>query len=202
MDVLYYSINCPHCKIILQHIVKNGLAEKLNCISVDKRTTNPMTKQTILQLANGQQVMLPPTIHSVPAMLLVKDGYRAIFGQDVLNHLGGGGGQSSSSLQQKQAVGNLEPAGMSLSALGSGNVVSEQFTSYDMSPHELSSKGMGGKRDLHGYVSAETEMFVIPTPDETWRPDKVPEGTTIEDIERRRNMEIPAISKMQNPFGI
>lgn len=196
MDVLYYSTLCPNCKIVLQHIVKNGLAEKLNCISVDKRKRDPQTGQTVLQLANGKQVLLPPTIHSVPAMLLVKEGYRAIFGQDVLTHLGGNNTQSP--LQNR----SNEPTGMALNSLSSGNVVSEQFTSYDMTPHELSSKGVGGRRDLHGYVSAETPTFSIQTPDETWRADKVPDSLTIEEIEKRRNMDIPSGSKPQNPFGI
>jgi hypothetical protein len=83
MDVLYYSNYCLHSKKILQYLAKEGLTNQLNCICIDRRTRDPKTGQIYITLENGKQLMMPPNVHSVPAMLLVKENFRVILGEEI-----------------------------------------------------------------------------------------------------------------------
>ena len=40
------------------------------------------------------------------------------------------------------------------------NIVSEQFTYYNMTPEELSAKGKGGQRQMYNYVSASQDLIL------------------------------------------
>jgi len=190
MDILYYSNYCKHSKKVLDFIVKSGLAEKLSCISVDKRSRNPRTNQLVITLEDGQQTALPPNIQSVPALLLVSKGYKLVMGTDIIRHFEP---QVKAKLASAE-FGNGEPLGVpihSVSGSGGSNIVSEQFTPYDMSPEELSAKGNGGRRQMYNYVPVETDVLTIPTPPDTYRPDKISNGITIEALQEKRNADVP-----------
>jgi len=81
--------------------------------------------------------------------------------------------------------------GVSLSSVVTGAVVSEQYTSYNATPQELSTKGLGGNRQLFNYVPANSDPPSIPTPPDTYRPDKVSQNVTIDVLQQQRNNEIP-----------
>ena len=76
MDILYYSNNCKHSQRIIQFLSKGGLLESLNAYCVDKRVRDPKTNQTMIVLETGQHAMLPPNVHSVPALLLTNKNYQ------------------------------------------------------------------------------------------------------------------------------
>ena len=82
-NILYYSRFCEHSNKVLEHLAKNALLQDLNCICVDRRTTNEHG-QTVVQLENGKQEALPPMIDRVPALLLVKEKYQIRYGNDIL----------------------------------------------------------------------------------------------------------------------
>lgn len=84
MDILYYSNYCTHSQKVLQTLVKGNLSDKLSFICIDKRQVDKQTNQTYILLENGGKVVLPPNIHSVPALLLIKDNYRIIHGDDII----------------------------------------------------------------------------------------------------------------------
>jgi hypothetical protein len=190
MDVLYYSNYCKHSKKVLDFIVKGGLSEKLSCICVDKRSRNPKTNQLIITTEDGKQTVMPPNVQSVPALLLLSNNYKLVMGNDIIRHF-------EPQVKEKLAsaeFGNGEPLGYPIkSASGSGgsNIVSEQFTYYNMSPEELSAKGNGGKRQMYNYVPVEGDGLFIPTPPDTYRPDKVASGVTVETLQEKRNMDVP-----------
>ena len=70
--------------------------------------------------------------------------------------------------------------------------MSEQYTFYDLSPDELSAKGRGGRRQMYNYVSAEHENpYNIPTPPDTYKPDKLGESVSIDSLQQKRNEELP-----------
>jgi hypothetical protein len=85
MDILYYSNFCRHSQRIVQYLVKNNLKDKLNFICVDKRVKDPKTNQTHVVLENGNKVLLPPNVHAVPSLLLIKENYRVISGDDIVH---------------------------------------------------------------------------------------------------------------------
>lgn len=203
MDVLYYSNYCPNSQKVLQYVSKNGLTEKLNCICIDKRSRDPNTGQISVQLENGRKLLMPPNVHSVPALLLVKKNYNAIFGGEIITHLAP---SVKSSMPDSLQI-NGEPMGISLSSSSGGtNIVSEQYTLYGALPEELSAKGNGTSRAMYNYVSANIDGFSIPTPPDTYRPDKVSQSVTLDSLQQIRDTDIPqqiaSANGMSNPYGI
>lgn len=186
MDILYYSNSCKHSKKILQFFVNNNLTNQLNFICLDKRKQDPKTGQIYIILENGTQILLPPNVHSVPALLLVKQNYNVVLGDDILARF-----QEKIKTQNQDAtLGNGEPVGVALDSVRIGTVISEQYTAYGASPEDLSTKGKTGNRPLYNYMSANSEGYSINTPPDNYRPDKVSEGTTIDALQQLRNEEI------------
>ena len=199
MDILYYSNHCSHSQKVIQYISRAGLIDKLNAICIDKRTIDPITGQVFIQLENGKKVMLPPNVHSVPALLVVKNNYSALFGGDILKYFG----PAVQDKTEKAHGFNGEPVGVSLTASSAGvTIQSEQYTMYDLSPDDLSAKSQSAKRPMYNYVSATNhQAYQIPTPPDTYRPDKVGQGVTLESLEQKRNQDIPQMGP-PNPYGI
>jgi len=189
MDILYYSNYCKYSNKMIQYLAKNNLTNKLNCINIDKRTRNPNTGQTMIHLENGSSVQLPPNVHSVPSLLLVKDKYAVIVGEEIYKHL-----SPKVSVQNAIATNyNGEPEAYMFAGSASGvNIMSEQYTYYDMSPDELSAKGRGGMRQMYNYVPAAQEGFSIPTPPDNYRPDKVT-SESLEELQSKRNADITGV---------
>jgi len=169
--------------------VNNNLTEQLNFICLDKRKQDPKTGQIYIILENGTQILLPPNVHSVPALLLVKQNFNVVLGDDILARF-----QEKIKTQNNDAtLGNGEPMGVAInSVISTGSVVSEQYTAYGATPEDLSTKGKSGNRPLYNYMSANSEGYSINTPPDTYRPDKVSEGTTIDALQQMRNDEIGA----------
>lgn len=194
MDILYYSNHCPHSQKIIHFISRAGLIDKLNAICIDKRTVDPNTGQIYIALENGKKIMLPPNIQSVPALLIVKQNYRALFGKDIMAYF------EPLDKQAQQLQG--EPIGISLASSSAGVAIhSEQYTLYDLSPDDLSAKSTSAKRPMYQYVSAQSHQpYQIPTPPDTYRPDKVDSNLTVESLEQKRNIEVSS-GAQATPFG-
>jgi hypothetical protein len=196
MDILYYSNYCPNSKKVIQYITKGGLIDKLNCICIDKRVTNPNTGQIQIELDNGKKVLMPPNIHYVPALLIVAKKYSAIFGGEIIKYF-----EPYVNKKSEEATAyNGEPVGVPLGQPSGSNIQSEHFTFYNMSPDELSAKGNGGMRQMYNYVSAEHNLYSIQTPVDTYKPDKVGDSVSIESLEQKRNKDVPLVEPA-NPYG-
>ena len=197
MDILYYSNFCPNSQKVIQYISKAGLIDRINAICIDKRTIDPKTSQMHIQLETGKKIILPPNIHSVPALLVVKKNYNALFGGEIIKYFE----PAVLSKMKEATIMTGEPVGTSLAgSTGNLNIVSEQYTLYDLSPEELSAKGIGGRRPLYNYTSVAEETFSIPTPPDTWRPDKVDQSVTIDNLTQKRDMEIRQ-GTPKTPYG-
>ena len=198
MDILYYSNYCTHSQKVLQTLVKGNLSDKVSFICIDKRQIDKQTNQTYIILENGGKVVLPPNIHSVPALLLIKDNYRIIHGDEIIKRF-------HNDIKQQANIAtnyNGEPVSFQLgSSSGGTNITSEQYTMYDMSPDELSAKGSGGNRQMYNYVSVSDSMNLIKTPDDTYKPDKVSNGVTIDSLQQKRMDDINQIMPNKQPFG-
>jgi uncharacterized Fe-S cluster protein YjdI len=191
MDILYYSNYCKHSKEVLGFLVKNDLVKSLNCICVDKRKVNPQNGQIQITLENGTSVLMPPNVHSVPALMLLKDNYRVVMGNSIVEYFKPHVSESNDMATQ----GNGEPMSFSL---GSKHVMSETFTSYSATTEELSAKGSGGSRDLHHYVPATGYTPTIQTPPDTYKPDKISQDVTVDSIQQQRNTDV--VQNTQMPF--
>jgi hypothetical protein len=166
----------------------------MNCLCIDKRVKNQYTGQTFIVTERGAQILLPPNIQRVPSLLLVKNQYNIIIGDEIYNHF-----TPKVSHQNNLATGNNgEPFGYLFGSIPNFmNVVSEQYTYYNMSPDELSSKGRGGMRQMHNYVSAAHDYLNIPTPDETYKSDKIG-NVSMETLQQQRNEEIVKLAPPPN----
>lgn len=190
MDVLYYSNFCKHSQKIIQFLSRGGLLESISAICIDKRCRDEKTNQVIIICENGQRVLLPPNIQSVPALLLVNKNYQVVLGEEIIHHF-------EPAMREKISnanLGNGEPFGYSIQSsanTGGSNIVSEQFTFYDMSPEELSAKGNGTARQMYNYVPVNQDLNFIQTPPDTYKPDKIGESITIDQLQQQRSQEVP-----------
>jgi len=189
MDIFYYSNYCKHSQKVLQFLVKGNLTKQISCICIDKRMRDPNTNQIKIVLENGQSVLMPPNIYSVPALLLVNKNYQLVLGDDIVHHYEPKIKEQLSSAN----FGNGEPMAYAINNMngsGGSNIVSEQFTFYNMTPEELSAKGRGGQRQMYNYTSVSQSNQFIQTPPDTYRPDKLGSGVTIDKLQQQRNAEV------------
>jgi len=198
MDTLYYSNHCKHCQKVIQFLVKNNLATKLNFLCIDQRKRDVNNNNVYIVLEDGRQVIMPPNVHSVPALLLIKENYRVILGEDIIKRYQGSVQSQTHAATQFQG----EPMGVSLMASNQGmNIVSEPYTYYNLTAEELSAKGTGGRRQMYNYVPADLEVISISTPPDTYQPDKIAKSITVDVLQQKRNTEIQGTTNnVVNPF--
>lgn len=187
MDILYYSNYCKHSKNVINILTKNNMNDKLSFICIDKRFKDQKTNQTFIQLENGSKVILPPNIHNVPALLCIKKNYQLIYGSDILQNFHNE--IKNANLSATRFEG--EPMAYSfLSSSGGTNIFSEKYTSYSLTPDDLSAKSNSKNRPLYNYVSYSDNIEVINTPDDTYKPDKIGSDLTIDQLQQQRMNEI------------
>jgi len=188
LDILYYSNQCPNCRKVLDYISKNGMIDQLNCISIDKRTTDPNTGQIYIQRDNGKYVMLPPNVHAVPALLISKQNYRTIYARDIVTYLEP---MVSAKITRATSI-NGEPVAMTFGS--HSDVSSDKFTYYN---------GRLSDTMSNYSITNHMEQMQIPTPSENYKSSKmVPdEGLQMVDtLQQQRNADMNH-QKPQNPFG-
>lgn len=180
-SILYYSTYCDNCNKLLQVVARSNSKSDMHFINIDKRTKKP-NGATYIILENGQEILLPPSITKVPALLLLNKGHRVLFGNDINNHL-----EASNVAQTNSIVKtNGEPLAFSMGGCGYG-VASDNYSFLDQDPQSLSAKGDGGMRQQHHYVGLDY-MDNIETPPDTYQPDKIGQIST-EQLEQSRNKD-------------
>jgi hypothetical protein len=187
MDTLYYSNYCKHSQRILQFLVKGNLEKKINFLCIDNRERDPKNNQLYIILEDGKRVSMPPNVQSVPSLLLVRQGYRVILGDDIIGHY-----HVDANRESKKMISNQvrEPLETGFISNGGMNIMSESYTAYDLTPEELSAKGNSGRRNMNNYVSANDDIISIQTPPDTYQPDKISNNVTVDTIQQKRIDEI------------
>ncbi len=191
-SILYYSNFCPNSKELIKDLSKSSVKDDIHFINIDQRKTNPDgTTHVILQ--NGQEILLPPTVNKVPALLLLNRGNKVIFGNEIQEHLR----PSQIQLEASATQNNGEPLAFALGGDSYGNsgfgVASDSYSFLDQDPEDLSAKGNGGMRQTWHYATLNNED-AIETPPDTYTPDKVKDSSYKNFTETRDN-EL----KQQNP---
>jgi hypothetical protein len=185
MDILYYSNHCKFSQKVIQFAVKNDLTNKMHFVCIDKRVRDPQTGQTNIVLESGKLIAMPPNIQSVPSLLTHKN-HTVILGEDIINYF-------TPQVKETNMIatqGNGEPLSFQIPVSNSGmNIVSEKYTSYNMTADELSAKGNGGSRQMHNYVPVNN-MQMINTPPDTYRPDKLSSSVTVDTLQQKRNEDV------------
>ena len=189
-SILYYSNFCDHSKKLLQTVSKTQVSKDIHFICIDKRERDQNGKVNII-LENGQKIIMPENVTKVPALLLIRDGFKVLYGDNIYSHL-----KPKHETATRQATNNnMEPMSFSLGGSGGFGIMSDQYSFLDQDSDALSSKGDGGLRQMHNYVTlAHSDIITTPTDDHKYNQDKVPESMTIEKLQQMREQEFAAIS--------
>jgi hypothetical protein len=197
-SILYYSNYCEPSKKLLQTITKTQNAKDIHFICIDKRTKDPSSGKMFIILQNGQKLIMPENVTKVPALLLLNQNYKVIYGDDIYQHL-----RPQVKQEIKQATkNNMEPNnfqdGFSAFSGFGGGVASDNYSFLDQSDTELSVKGDGGLRQMHNYVALNDSMNLtmhLPQDDHDYKSDKLKEGEmSMESLQRKRDQEIANIN--------
>jgi len=182
--ILYYSNYCENCKKLLQNLAKSQEKKDIHFICIDQRIQK--NNKTYIVLQNSQEILLPPQINKVPALLFLnKKDQNIIFGEEISNVL-----KPTENLfsNKPQEIKKMEdPVAFSFSG-GTCGVVSDNYSFWDQDADSLSAKGDGGMRQLYNY-STINQNDSINTPEENYQPDKIGE-VTIEKLQNERNQSL------------
>lgn len=196
-SILYYSNYCEPSKKLLQTITKTQNTKEIHFICIDKRVKDANGKVFIV-LQNGQKIVMPENVTRVPALLLLNQNYKVIYGDDIYKHF-----RPQVQQQVQQATkNNMEPVTYQdgFGAFGGfgGGVVSDNYSFLDQSDSDLSVKGDGGLRQIHNYVTLNDSMSLsmkLPTDDYDYKTDKLKEGEmSVEALQRKRDEELSNIN--------
>ena len=80
--ILYYSNYCQPSKKLLFELSKSKIKDDIHFVCIDNRQTGPKNS-TLINLPNGQQLVLPSQVTKVPALLLLHHGQRILFGSEI-----------------------------------------------------------------------------------------------------------------------
>uniref|UniRef100_A0A6C0KLW2 Uncharacterized protein n=1 Tax=viral metagenome TaxID=1070528 RepID=A0A6C0KLW2_9ZZZZ len=197
-SILYYSNYSEPCKKLLQTVTKTQNAKDIHFICIDKRVTDPNNGKTYIILQNEQKIIMPENVTKVPALLLLNQNYKVIYGDDIYQHLR----PNTENLVKQATKNNMEPVhfqdGFSPFGGFGGGIVSDNFSFLDQSDNELSVKGNGGLRQMHSYVSLNDSMNLsmhLPTDDHEYKSDKLKDGEmSVESLQRKRDQELSNIN--------
>jgi len=147
-SIIYYSNFCEHSKKLLQALSKTQMSKDIHFICIDNRLKE--NGKIFIQLQNGQKIIMPENITKVPALMLLNQNYRVLYGEDINNFF-----KPRQEATVKQVThNNLEPTSFSLGNGGFG-IVSDQYSFLDMDADSMTAKGDGGVRQMHNYVTLE-----------------------------------------------
>jgi hypothetical protein len=159
MAICYYSNFCEPSKKLLQLLAKTKLNQEIHFICIDKRFKSP--QGDIIVEVGAQQVKLPAIVNKVPALYLIGNN-KALFEDDIYRYLA----PKEEAITHKETAGNMEPECYQMSSM------SDAFSFWDQNADELSTKGSGGLRQIHNFVSVD-QNFAITTPEENYKADKI-----------------------------
>jgi hypothetical protein len=196
-SILYYSNFCEPSKKLLQTVTKTQNTNNIHFVCIDKRVKDASGKVFVI-LPNEQKIIMPENVTRVPALLLLNQNYKVIYGDDIYKHLK----PEVTQQVQKATKNNMEPLNFQdgFSSFGgfSGGIVSDSYSFLDQSDTDLSVKGDGGLRQIHSYVTLNDSMNLtmkLPQDDTEYKTDKIKEGEmSIEALQRRRDEDLAKIN--------
>ena len=180
-SILYYSNYCDHSKELLQYLAKQNFSS-IKYLCIDKRYQK--NGNTYIILENQQHIILPSAVKNVPALLLIEDNNKIIYGKSIYTHL-----KPKQISLIRDATKNDEPNSFSLSSSFGNSISSDKFSFVDMDGDEMSAKGTGGTRQMHFYADIN-QNDKIETPEENYTADKIGE-VSISKLQESRDNDIP-----------
>ena len=195
-SILYYSNFCEYSKKLLQTVSKTQLSKDIHFICIDNRIKEGGKIYIVLQ--NNQKIIMPENVTKVPALLLLNQNYKVLYGDDIHQFI-----KPKQTAEIKQATqNNMEPmafsfgSGFGTSSGGSG-IASDTYSFLDMNDTDLGTKGNGGLRQMHNYVSLHDSSTAMNLPDD----DKFKENSkgkgdnmSLEALQKQREQDMSKIT--------
>jgi len=188
-SILYYSNFCDHSKKLLQSLSKFEMKKEIHFICIDNRIQEG--NKTFIILQNGQKIIMPENITKVPALLLLDQNYKVLYGEMINDFF-----KPKQQMAVKQATNNnFEPSAFSFGSGGNIGISSDNYSFLDMDSSALSATGNGGLRQMHSYIGYN-DSFNITTPvDEyDYKSTKISEDLTVEQLQQQRANELNNIA--------
>ena len=196
-SILYYSNYCEPSKKLLQIVTKSQNAKDIHFICIDKRIKDSNGKVFII-LQNEQKIIMPENVTKVPALLLLNQNYKVVYGDEIYQILKPIAKESVKVATQN----NMEPSCFSFDSGGSMlGVMSDNFSFLDQGTDELGTKGSGGQRQMYNYVGINESDGTIQTPTDDYDYSKGSGGSemTVEQLQQMREEEFKnSINKPNN----
>lgn len=185
--ILYYSTNCRNCDKIMNELARTELQKNIHFVCIDRRVKR--NEHTYVQMENGEEVLLPRNVTKVPALLLLQENNRVIFGNAIYNLFM----PDVNKNVKKEAKMDLPREFGTLGMLSSNCNV--QSASYGM----LDEGDEDGVSQNGYYVSALYDNIEqIETPDEDYIPDKLNEDS-MKRYKEERDRVVPMAQKPPMP---
>lgn len=198
-NILYYSNYCNNCKNLLLKLNKYTNKNDTHFINIDNRKKDP-SGNIILNLENGQSVIMPNSVTKVPALLLLNDNYRVIFGNDIISFLNIETYTDNRVDTKERVFENTQSEPTTFEWMSSSGVSSDSFSYLDTSADDLTAKGNGGQRQMYNYANMDYSSS-INTPEENYKPNTIGnDGSSMENIQSQRENEIKGIYSQQQRF--
>ena len=203
-SVLYYSNFCEPSKKLLQAIGKLQTKD-MHFICIDNRVKDSNGK-IYIQLQNGQKIIMPENVTRVPALMLLNQGYKVIYGDEIYKHI-----RPTMQSQIKEATqNNMVPMSAqngftSFSGFGGNGIASDNYSFLDQTDDDLSVKGNGGLRQMHNYVSLNDSMnfnfnLQQEDPSTVKGASKLKEGEmSVESLQRQRDQDLAGLGFTRAP---
>jgi hypothetical protein len=188
--ILYYSNYCEFSKALLKNLLKIGIPSDIHFIPIDKRINEQGKMYVILE--NGQKIVFPEHVTRVPALLLLTQNYKVLYGNDIQEYL---------KPKQETAIrvatqNNMEPEAFSLGC-GLGGICSDNYSSLDIPIEEFESKnGSAGLSQMHNYAGINYCDTISNIEDDTQfkSSGKISQDITTEQLMKQREQELNNIN--------
>ena len=203
-SVLYYSNFCEPSKKLLQTIGKVQVKD-MHFICIDNRVKDSNGK-IYIQLQNGQKIIMPENVTRVPALMLLNQNYKVIYGDEIYNYI-----KPTMQVQQRQATNNnMVPQAAfdgfdTFGGFGGNGIASDNYSFLDQTDDDLGVKGNGGLRQMHNYVSLNESMnfnYNLPQEDPSAAKgaNKLKEGEmSVEALQRQRDQDLAGLGFSRAP---
>ncbi len=161
--ILYYSNYCKSSNKVLQLLSKYDMSSQIHFICIDGRVNK--NGNTYAVLPNGQEMLIPKNITAVPALLILNQQYKVLYGiNDIINFFQRGIEQQVNEATKNNTVPVSTSADDGYSAFGGfgGGIVSDHFSFLDQDDNEMSAQGNGGLRQMHNYARPNENILYTP----------------------------------------
>lgn len=153
--VLYYSKYCKNCNNIIYKLSRNNVKDDVHFLCIDKR--KKLGGKIYIILSDGKELLMPDEIKKVPALLLINRGNRIIYGEEINSFF--------EPILNKQKIDKIEPLAFSNFEMGSSH--SDNYSFLDQNSDELSTKGVGGLRQMHAFATYNNNDSIETPPEAT-----------------------------------